>query len=155
MPLIIITSILIGISLIIFIMIQVDLKKKARLLQEEIYHKLNTFGKVYDQDHHVLFDYQDETYEVLFFRVGLNSELTINSKTIWEIRDAGSSRLIDQSSFLSSPYKKIVFIYPSTLVIKRFINENEMVFVKINQAFYDMYVLRAFEIDAFFESHVS
>lgn len=151
MPLIIITSILIGISLAIYIWIQIDIKKKARLLQENTYEKLKLLGKVYDQGTHVLFDYQDETYEILFFRVGLNSELTINSRTIWEIRDAGTSRLIDQSSFLSSPYKKIVLIHPSTLVIKRFINENEMVFVKPTESFYDMYVLRAFEIDAFFE----
>ncbi|PKK93076.1 MAG: hypothetical protein CVV61_06520, partial [Tenericutes bacterium HGW-Tenericutes-6] len=72
-----------------------------------------------------------------------------------EIRDAGSSSLVDQSAFLSSPYKKIIIIYPSTLVIKRYINENEMEFVKINKSFYDMYVLRAFELDQFLSSELS
>ncbi len=155
MPLIIITLSLIFISIIIFTWIQLDLTKKAKLLKHETLEKLSTYGKVYKEGLHTLFDYKDETFELLFYRVRQNSELTINSRTIWEIRDAGSSSLVDQSAFLSSPYKKIIIIYPSTLVIKRYINENEMEFVKINKSFYDMYVLRAFELDQFLSSELS
>ena len=33
------------------------------------------------------------------------------------------------------------------MVVKRYINENEMEFVKYNKMFYDMYVVRHFELE--------
>ena len=89
----------------------------------------------------------EKTYQIMYFHVPIQSELTINSTTMWEIRDKGKSELINQQHFLSSTDPKIIIIYPSQGVIKRYINENEMEFVKYNKMFYNMYIVRSFELE--------
>lgn len=95
----------------------------------------------------------DTIYELLFFYVPTQGELTINSRTIWEVRSMTKSILVNQSIFLSSDKPKIVIIHPSTLPIKRYINENELVFVNFNDFFYNMYVVKYHEIEQFFQTN--
>lgn len=124
-------------------------KKKNETIKAESKLLLQKYGQLNTLGHKTYFSMNGKNWQVLFFHVPANQDLTINSKTIWEIRDASQSRLINQTHFLSSSDPKLVIIYPSTLVIKRYINENELVFVKYNQPFYNMNVVRHFELEDF------
>ncbi len=135
------------ISLIIFGLVSLDQKKKSQTIKSNVLSTLESIGTIEHKGKHLLFKKENQTYEVLFYYVPLNSDLTINSRSIWEIRDASKSRLIDQTYYLSSQYQKIVIVYPTSIAIKRYINENELEFVKYNKPFYDMYVMRHFELD--------
>jgi hypothetical protein len=124
-------------------------KKKNEAIKALSIDTLNRYGKLEHVGHKTLFSMNEKTWHVLFFHVPANQDLTVNSKSIWEIRDASKSRLVNQTYFLASDLPKIVIIYPSTLVIKRYINENELVFVKYNQPFYNMNLVRHFELEDF------
>jgi hypothetical protein len=121
-------------------------KKKSEEIKASSIELLKTRGEFFHEHKRNLFKINDKTYQILFFYVPTNADLTINSKKIWEVRDASKSNLIDQSHFLKSDYPKIVIVYPTTVKIKRYLNENELEFVSYKKSFYNMYVLRHFEL---------
>lgn len=129
-------------------------RKKTEDLRMIVIAKLNTYGKVFEENRKQFFQTQKETYQLLFFNIAANSELTINSRTIWEIRDASKPHLVDQTAFLSSLSPKLVILYPISTKIKRYINENEMVFIKPSDRFYEMHVVKHFELDALLKENI-
>ncbi len=122
-------------------------KKKSEEIKESTIELLKTYGEFSHEHKKHLFKINGKTYQILFFYCATNSDLTINSKKIWEVRDASKSNLIDQTHFLKTDYPKIVIVYPTTVKIKRYLNENELEFVSYKKPFYDMYVVRHFELD--------
>ncbi len=122
-------------------------RKKLDMVKMSTMSIFKKYGKIKRDHKATLFVTDKETYEVLYFNVTKNAELTINSRTMWEVINSGKAKIIDQSTFLSSKYPKIVIIYPSTQVIKRHINENEMVFVKSNDYFYDFTLIKDYELE--------
>lgn len=127
---------------------------KNNKLKQEILSLCETYGTLSKKSQKDYIDIHGKHYELLFFYVPSQAELTINSRTIWEIRSASKSNLINQSIFLSSDKPKIVVIHPSTSVIKRYINENELVFVNFNDFFYNMYVVRHHDLEKLFQAGV-
>jgi Tfp pilus assembly protein PilE len=121
-------------------------KKKSEEIKQSTIELLKQYGEFSHEHKQNLFKINDKTYQILFFYVPTNAELTINSKKIWEVRDASKSNLIDQTHFLKSNQTKIVVVYPTTVKIKRYINENELEFVSYKRPFYEMYVVRHFEL---------
>ncbi len=119
--------ILILVFLIILVFLYINFKQKQEIKSETI-KIFEKYGKVEIKDKHLLFHKEASIYEILFYKIAIHHELTINSKMVWEIHTKAGSQLINQTSFLSSPYQKIIILYPITTKIKRFINENEMVF---------------------------
>lgn len=147
MPIVYISLGAILIGIIVYGFVYVHQKKVSETIKNQTNIVLETYGIIKNEHHHTLLDINGITYQILYAYVPSNAELTINSKIMWEIRDSSKPRLINQQHFLSSKYPKIVIVYPSALVIKRYINENEMEFVKYNKMFYDMYVCRHFELE--------
>jgi hypothetical protein len=108
---------------------------------------LEAHGTLTLENKKLLYEINEEIYEIIFFYVPFNGELTINSKTMWEVRTGYQTRLINQKTQLSSSYKKIVVIYPTQQRLKRYINENELVFIHYTDFFYNMYVLSADDLE--------
>ncbi|MDY0295288.1 MAG: hypothetical protein RBQ71_05710 [Acholeplasmataceae bacterium] len=123
-------------------------KKKSEQVKTETRHVLESYGKLQTEHHHLILEINDQKYQILYYVVPVNQELTINSKIIWEIRGSGKSLLVNQKHFLSSPYPKIVIVYPTEMKMKRYINENEMEFITYKRMFYNMYVIRPEELEA-------
>lgn len=123
----------------------INMKQKQKI-KLEITEKLKKYGKVIFKDKKVLFEIHNHTYEILLYKIAINHELTINSKMIWEIHTKTGSQLVNQSGFLSSEYQKIIIVYPISTKIKRFINENEMVFIDYKDTFYDMRLVKYNEL---------
>ncbi len=122
--------------------------------QNQMYHKqaitsFKRYGNITLNDKSILFETTNQTYEVLFYKIAKTHELTINSKYIWEIHMKHRSSLINQISFLSSSYPKLVIIYPIETKLKRFINENEMVFIDYKDEFYNMRLIKINELECF------
>ena len=135
-------------GLAIYIIFVVLSKKKLELIKRKTTSSLEEYGDIRIEGKKTFFKTTKRNYQVLFCYVSGNGELTINSRTMWEIINSGTSQVIDQTNFLASNDPKIVIIYPSTHVIKRYINENEMVFVKPTDYFYDMHIIRDIELEA-------
>lgn len=123
-------------------------KKIDRQVKEDTMKILHAYGHVRHEHHHLMIDLNLNTYQVLWYFVPTHAELTINSKIMWEIKESGKIHLINQSRFLSSTYPKIVIIYPTTVRMKRYINENEMEFITYNKTFHNMYIVRPHELES-------
>jgi hypothetical protein len=134
-------------SLSLYLGIYIFQRKRNQRIRNEVLSLLNSKGLVSTDHGRQFFKINDKTYELLFFYVPSFAELTINSKIIWEIKDSSKSRLFNQSHFLSSPFEKLIIVFPSQVAIKRFINENELVFVKYNEPFNNIYVVRTNELN--------
>lgn len=134
-----------AIFIIACVIIFINMKQKQKVKSETI-ETLKQYGKVIFNDKQILFETKQDVYEILFYKIALNHELTINSKLIWEIHTNTRSQLINQSGFLSSSYKKIVILYPIATKIKRFINENELVFIDFRDTFFDMKLVKISEL---------
>lgn len=147
MPILYISLGVIFLGFIVYVFVYTHQKKVSEKIKAETKNVISTYAKIKSEHHHELIEINHVTYQILYAYVPANAELTINSKIMWEIRDGSKPRLINQQHFLSSQYPKIVIIYPSSMVIKRYINENEMEFVKYNKMFYNMYVCRHFELE--------
>lgn len=132
----------------IYIIFVVLNKKKLELIKLKTTSSLKQYGEIRIEGKKTFFTTSKRNYQILFCYVSGNGELTINSRTMWEIINLGTSQIIDQTHFLASNNPKIVIVYPSTHVIKRYINENEMVFVKPTDYFYDMHIIRDIELEA-------
>ncbi len=136
----------VALGLAIYIIFIVLDKQKLEKIKVETMTSLKQYGQIHQEGKKIFFKTDKKTYQVLFCNVSSSGELTINSRTKWEIINFGTSRVLDQSVFLASTNPKLIIVYPSVQVIKRYINENEMVFVKPTDYFYDMHVIRDFEL---------
>jgi hypothetical protein len=139
------------VSIILFLGVYVFQSRRNASIKQDILRLLNEKGQVSSEHGKQFFHINNHTYELLFFYVSLFADLTINSKTIWEIKDSSKSKLVNQSHFLSSPYEKLIIVFPSQVAIKRYINENELVFVKYNEMFNQMFIVRTFELPMLLE----
>ncbi|BCR35807.1 hypothetical protein [Mariniplasma anaerobium] len=133
--------IVLAVIIIIFVIFYINFKQKQKIKSETI-DILNTYGKTIIKDKSLLFEINHNLYEILFYKIAEKHELTINSKLIWEVHTKTGSQLINQKSFLTSDYPKIIILYPIATKIKRFINENEMVFIDFRDSFFDMRLIK-------------
>ncbi len=136
-----------GILLIIYLVLIFQQKKNETKIKENTRLTVQQYGEVSEIHGQLTVTINEEIYSILYFHVPANAELTINSRNKWDIHAIGKSHIIDQTQRLSSPYPKIVIVFPSTLRIKRYINENEMVFVSFSDKVYDFYVVRVLELE--------
>lgn len=139
----------------IIIVIVVISKKQKKNDQELIYRtfeKLKTYGTF--DEHTQQLSVANQTFKILFYKVPKDAEIMINSPKIWEIRTSYNQKLINQTTFLAGDLKKIVLIYPEVQPIKRYINENEMVFAK-HTFFHNMYVIPLHDLDHLIKEVIS
>ena len=135
----------IGIPFLIVIGILMYISHKKDLsYQHQIHEILKQYGTLHLHQYHI----SDGTYHLHLVKVNLNEELVINSPITWEVHQGSNSRLIDLKH-LSRDDHHLFVIYPSDAPIKRYINENEMVFVKYNDTFNKLTVVRMNELELF------
>jgi hypothetical protein len=124
--------------------------KKLRDNKEiEIIEMLRQYGRLVSTGKTHYFEFKGETVKIVFFHVPAQAELTINSKTIWEVKYYQTTRLINQSKLTETTQDTWVIVYPSVQPIKRYINENEMVFVKPEDTFYHLRVIPVERLESF------
>ena len=126
------------------------IQKKDKAYLKDIRQLLSEYGTI-DGNHYQI---KDQTYDIHFFRVTSGGELIINSPIVWEVRNGSGQRLYDQKH-LKDKKQKIVIVYPTTTPIKRYINENEMLFITYKHYFNDMYVVRIDELKPFLKEMLS
>lgn len=138
------------VGIIAFIM-SMKKQKTTQQVQQAMRLVLESYGKVTQDHHHLMLTLNGVSYQILFYYVPTAAELTINSKIMWEVRDSSQVKLVNQAHFLSSPKQKIVIVFPTAGPIKRYINENEMEFVSYQNMFYNMYIVKPYELSHLLE----
>ena len=102
---------------------------KAKINQEktEIINILNKYGTYYKENN--LFEYKSNLYKVAFLVVKQEEELIINNTYIFEKFYKTKNELLNVEYLNDDIFKTLVIVYPSNAPIKRYINENELVFI--------------------------
>lgn len=118
--------------------------QKDKKTRTQINHMLDMYGTRIQHMYHI----GDEKFELHYFKLDKQSELVINSPKVWEIHQGSSSRLIHQAQLSTGP-QKLIILYPNATPIKRYVNENEMVFVSHQHFFNNMYMVRLDELEIF------
>lgn len=126
-------------------------KKRHQALKTKIIETCSKYGNIEDKDGKQIFVFKDLKVEILTFVLKHDEELVINSRVMWEVFKSSKAMLYDQTEFLKSEFDKWIIIYPSTHKIKRYINENEMVFVKYDEPIYDYQLISYLELENYLE----
>jgi hypothetical protein len=122
------------------------IKKAEKKMISKTKEMFANYGNFNDEDQ--MLTLNNDAFKVIFYKVPFNAEFTINSPKIWEIRTHSSQKIINTTSLLSGSEKKLVVIYPNNSRIKRYINENEMVFVD-DTFFLNMYMVTMDKLEPF------
>jgi hypothetical protein len=92
----------------------------------------------------------DKTYLIkLFFAPGAY-EVSFNSKRHWQIFTPSGKKMFETNGFADIAGDKLVVIYPNPGKIVKYINENEVVFVKPTMDVFGMTVIHVDQITEFF-----
>jgi hypothetical protein len=132
-------------AVLFFIYLKVSIAKRKKQLVLETLDVLSHYGNVERSAESIRFTTKRACYDVTFFHVPHGAELTVNSKTVWEIEQYGRSKLIKQD--LTGEQKRVIILYPADTRPKRYINENEMVFVRSDEPFYNTYLVNRNELE--------
>jgi len=136
-----ITGGILALALSIYFIFYILNSHRFDLAKTETKVLLNRFGQIIEHGKHWSFKTPKQTYEVIFQYVPALAELTINSKTKWEIKTNNRSEIKDMTHTFASDHEKLVIVFPTEIKIKRYINENEMVFVEPEHRFNQMHVI--------------
>jgi len=134
--------ILAGIILLFMVFFWIIIIYLERRQKNHLVEKLSHMGtikksesKAYDYD----FNVNQTFFLVKFLFVGNIRELSFNSNKHWQIKSKKNS-MIDTKGFDALEGNKMIIVYPAPKQILKYINENEVVFVRPNEKCFDYYV---------------
>lgn len=93
----------------------------------------------------------NQTYLIKLIYAPGAVEVSFNSKNHWQIFNSGNKKMYETNGFSHIEGKKVVLIYPEPGKIVKYINENEVVFVKKDMDVFGVNVIRESQIEAFFK----
>ncbi|QWB95189.1 hypothetical protein KHQ89_04255 [Mycoplasmatota bacterium] len=132
--------------LVIVIILYILIKKAEKKLISQTKEMLGHYGNFNDDNQSLIIN--NDTFKVVFYKVPSHAKFTINSPKIWEIRTHSNQKIMNVSNLLSGSEKKLIIIYPNNSRIKRYINENEMVFID-DTFFLNMYMITIDKLEPF------
>lgn len=131
---------------VFFLIIRINMKKQTN----EVIEKLKSIGILtpsnsssYDFDFFV----NDVTYKLKLLYMAHYKELSINSKTHWQVKPAKKIKLIPLNGFDSLEEPKILVVYPHPGKMVKYINENEIVFIRPLEKCFDFYLFTNKELN--------
>lgn len=141
--LVLIVLIIVGICLALYLNKEKHLKaikEKLRAVGEIKEVKANAFDLILTVNNQQVF--------VKILLLGIHKELSINSRRHWQV-DASTKKLklLKTGGFEKIKGTKILLVSPPVSSIVKYINENEVVFVKCDELCFDFYLFTTDEID--------
>ncbi|WP_025724653.1 hypothetical protein [Acholeplasma granularum] len=127
-------------------LVKKHLEKKSKHVKK-IKQTLETYGRLEEKEHFMSYEYQNQHYSLLIFKVPSGSKFTFNSRTIWERRFGQKKIYSDQSLFSKMPHKKIVVIYPHEGPFMYHYDENEIRFTNYKERIWDMHIISINELE--------
>ncbi len=113
-----------------------DNKKKL-----EIKNVLNEHGKLKRVNDYYHYEFNNDFYEVIFFKVRNGYKLSFNSKIIWEVKSGVNSKLVNMKDYTNSDKIKLVIIYPNPGPYVYYEDENNLKFTNPNKPFWNLKVI--------------
>lgn len=131
------------IGVVIIIIALVSIRLSIRKRRQNIINKLGSLGTLsasnkasYDYD----FLLEDISYKLKIIHIGYYQELSINSAKHWQVKPSKRIKLIPTDGFELLEEPKLLILYPHPGKLVKYINENEIVFLKPNEKCFDFYL---------------
>lgn len=146
---IVIGLIVVVIVVVVFYGYLAALKQKNMKLLEA---KLSTYGVVtkHKGNYEYELEIREEKYKIKVCYANHTREVSFNSKKHWQLTNSNGSRMFNTKGFEDVIGNKIVLIVPNVEKIIRYINENEVVFVKPSMDIWGMNILTVDQLNAYF-----
>lgn len=144
------------IGLIIFLMVVVifylyiaALKQKNMKALEE---KLSQYGTLKKEkgSYEYSLKRNGNLYKIKVCYANHTREVSFNSRKHWQLTNSNGSKMLNTKGFEDVSGNKICLIVPNVEKVIRYINENEVVFVKPSMDIWGMNVLLVSQLDAYF-----
>lgn len=145
-----ITLIFILIGILIISIVSLIIKASIKEQTKEILKKLNEIGTLTNSNsnaYHYDFSVNGVTYKLKLLYVGNYKELSINSKSHWQLKPAKKIKLILLNGFDALEEPKMLIVYPQPSKMVKYINENEIVFIRPLEKCFDFYLFTNKEIE--------
>lgn len=125
-------------------------KKNLEKIKEELklVGEVESVKEIYDFNLKV----NNESYMIKVIYAANLKEVSFNSKKHWQVSNSSGSKMLDTKGFEELTGRKIVLIYPKPERVLRYINENEVVFVKPSMDVFGMTVLSMSELTEYFKT---
>lgn len=134
------------ITALVFLYLFIEKKKYIKNIKEqlkEIGEVTLSNNKAYD----VSLKINDKEIYVKFLYLGGHKDLSINSPAHFEVKFRGKSTMFKTGGFENIKEDKALLVFPPPNRILKYINENEVVFVKYEEKCFDFYLFTSDEID--------
>lgn len=140
MPYIIAGIVVVAIIVIAYIIIWIEKTKlKTKIIKEISRH--GKLEKSNETSHDFIFKSTESEIALKMVYVGHAKELSINSKRHWQIHRGKGINFVSTRGFEKLQRPKAIVVYPTPKRIVKYINENEVVFVKPLEKCFDFYLL--------------
>lgn len=126
---------LVLIPLALLVVVFIVMKRKERTDKADAIQTLDKLSDLIKEEGRYVMTTKKGTYSLVFFNVPSQGELTVNSLKVFEIATFRQTIRVDTDGLFKSGENTLVVVYPSLHPIKRYINENEMVFTSVLKPF--------------------
>ncbi len=143
-------GILVVIVIAIIVVIELNKQKFVRAIE----HQLKQHGTL---EHTKVNSYQyilktkDRTILIRLIYAPSVNEVSFNSKRHWQLFSSSGKKMIETHGFQDIEGDKLLLIYPQPGKIVKYINENEVVFVKPGMDVFGMHAIHINQIDQYFQ----
>ncbi|MBW4258596.1 hypothetical protein KTG15_13005 [Methanobacterium sp. YSL] len=145
----------IGLSavVLILVLILVVIEQNRRRFLASIERKLAQFGSLRKQSNPSLgYILQTQTESVFIKLIYAPSakEVSFNSKRHWQVFSGSGKHMLPTAGFQDLEGHKLIIVYPQPGKIVKYINENEIIFVKPETDVFGMRVVHIHQIESYF-----
>lgn len=137
---------------LIIILILVFIEWNRRRFLTNIERTLQQFGTLSKQSNPNLgYILQTETVSILIKLIYAPSanEVSFNSKRHWQVFSGSGKHMLPTSGFQDLEGHKLIIVYPQPGKIVKYINENEIIFVKPETDVFGMRVIHIHQVEAY------
>ena len=143
-------GILVAIVIAIIVVIELNKQKFIRAIE----HQLKHHGKLeYTKlnSHQYVLNTQNRRIQIRLIYAPSVNEVSFNSKRHWQLFSSSGKKMIETHGFQDIEGDKLLLIYPQPGKIVKYINENEVVFVKPGMDVFGMHAIHINQIDQYFQ----
>lgn len=120
-------------------MLKIDKNKKLKHL-ESLLSKYGELRKSEVRSYDYLLITKANEIKLKLVFIGMAKEFSINSPRHWQVKKASSSNLLKTHGFEKLEGPKAIIVFPKPPKLVKYINENEIVFVKAEEMCFDFYL---------------
>lgn len=125
--------------MILLILKYVEFKQKKTVIKELMNLGKLEKSKVASYDYVLTID--DKLIKVRFIYMWSKRSISFNSITHWQLHPSNKPKMINPKNFHLEKGIKLIIVYPTPFKMVKYINENEIVFVKPTEPCFDYYVI--------------